>query len=194
MRISRAMNRFQKTDCFSLKNITHSAFSHFDKRLATFIYLSRIGQHNENKWRLIMSEGRLTRSQTDRMLAGVCGGIAAYLGIDSVIVRLLFVLLIFASGIGIPIYLILWFIMPREDHIGNPDANILQENFEEMSHTVSSNVNRVGRPGVIGIILILFGVYFLFDQLNLLGWLGNGAFWPLVIIAFGVYMLVRRSQ
>ena len=45
-----------------------------------------------------MSETQLTRSDTDKMLAGICGGLAAYLGIDSVLVRALFAFLVFASG------------------------------------------------------------------------------------------------
>ena len=61
-----------------------------------------------------MPETKLTRNETDRMIAGVCGGLAAYLNIDSVLVRLAFIILFFASGIGFPIYLILWVIMPSE--------------------------------------------------------------------------------
>ncbi|MFQ5398753.1 MAG: PspC domain-containing protein [Anaerolineae bacterium] len=138
-----------------------------------------------------MSEARLTRSETDRMLAGVCGGIAAYLGIDSVLVRLAFVLLLFASGIGFPLYLILWVIMPRESAAAQPGSEVFHDNIEEMSHKVSSSVNRIGRPGTFGIILILLGVYFLLSQLGWLTWL-NGIFWPLVIIGLGVYLLLRR--
>lgn len=141
-----------------------------------------------------MPETRLVRSETDKVLAGVCGGLAAYLGIDSVFVRLLFVLLLFASGIGFPIYLILWFIMPSEDNVGRPNSAIIQDNLEEMSHTVSAGVNRIGRPGTVGVLLILFGFYFLFNQLGWLHWIGSGIFWPLIIIGIGIYMLIRRSQ
>jgi phage shock protein PspC (stress-responsive transcriptional regulator) len=140
-----------------------------------------------------MSEGRLTRSGTDKMIAGVCGGLANYLGIDSVLVRLAFVVLLFASGIGFPIYLILWVIMPREEDIGRPSSAVMQENIEEMSHTVSSRVGRMGRPGTVGILFILLGFYFLFNQLGWLGWV-SGAFWPLVIIGIGLYMITQRSR
>ncbi|VAW33272.1 hypothetical protein MNBD_CHLOROFLEXI01-3169, partial [hydrothermal vent metagenome] len=44
-----------------------------------------------------MSESRLTRSEADKMIAGVCSGLAEYLNLDPVWVRLLFVLLLFAS-------------------------------------------------------------------------------------------------
>lgn len=141
-----------------------------------------------------MPETRLVRSQTDKMLAGVCGGLAAYLGIDSVFVRLLFVLLLFASGVGFPIYLILWFIMPGEGSASKPNSEVIQDNLEEMSYTLSKSVNRIGRPGTVGVLLILLGLYFLFNQMGWLHWISGGLFWPLVIIGIGIYMLIRRSQ
>lgn len=61
-----------------------------------------------------MDEKRLTRVDEGRMIAGVCAGLARYLGIDPTLVRIIFVLLaIFALG-GVLLYLILWLIMPME--------------------------------------------------------------------------------
>ena len=59
-----------------------------------------------------MDTKRLYRSNTDKMIAGVCGGLARYLGVDPTIVRLVFLLLFFVGGSAIPIYLILWIITP----------------------------------------------------------------------------------
>ncbi len=60
-------------------------------------------------------EKHLFRSRTDRMLAGICGGLGQYFGIDGSIVRLLWVLLTVASGgLGILIYILLIFILPEE--------------------------------------------------------------------------------
>lgn len=61
-----------------------------------------------------MGSSRLTRSATDSMLGGVCGGIARYFGIDSTIVRLVFVLAVL-SGLSPLIYIILWIVMPKEE-------------------------------------------------------------------------------
>jgi phage shock protein C len=58
---------------------------------------------------------RLTRSRTDRVIAGVCGGFAAYSGIDVTIVRLVMVLLAVLGGTGVLLYLIAWVIVPVED-------------------------------------------------------------------------------
>lgn len=56
---------------------------------------------------------RLTRSATESMVAGVCGGLADYFNIDPVIVRLIFVLVTLTSGLGLPVYLVLWILMPK---------------------------------------------------------------------------------
>ncbi|MBE2201467.1 MAG: PspC domain-containing protein [Anaerolinea sp.] len=141
-----------------------------------------------------MSEGRLTRSDTDKIIAGVCGGLAAYLNIDAVLVRLAFVVLLFASGIGFPIYVILWVIMPQVDTANQPNSEIIQKNIQEMGNTVAGSMNRVGRPGTVGAIFILLGIYFLLNQLGWLHWIHGGIFWPLIIIGLGAYLLIRRSQ
>lgn len=140
-----------------------------------------------------MSETRLTRSKKDRIVAGVCGGLSAYLDIDSVLVRLAFVILLFASGIGLPIYVILWIVMPEQDSDSSSDADIIQKNLGEMGDTVYSSVNRIGRPGTLGVVLVLLGAYFLFSQLGWLSWINGAVFWPLVIIGFGIYLLVKRN-
>ncbi|HEX7394419.1 MAG TPA: PspC domain-containing protein [Anaerolineaceae bacterium] len=60
------------------------------------------------------NQKHLFRSNTDKMVAGVCGGLAQYLAVDPTIVRLVFLLLFFLGGSAIPIYLIMWVITPIE--------------------------------------------------------------------------------
>jgi len=55
---------------------------------------------------------RLYRSGKERILGGVCGGMAEYLGIDPTIVRLVWVLFMFAGGAGLLAYVIAWLIIP----------------------------------------------------------------------------------
>lgn len=57
-------------------------------------------------------ERKLRLSRYDRKFAGVCGGIAEYLNVDSTLVRLVFALLAIAGGCGILIYLVCWVIIP----------------------------------------------------------------------------------
>ena len=64
-----------------------------------------------------MPSGELTRSKSDRMIAGVCGGLARWLGWDSTAVRILYVLIsIFSVAFpGMIVYLILALVMPTEE-------------------------------------------------------------------------------
>ena len=59
-----------------------------------------------------MADKRLSRSN-NKMIGGVCAGIADYLGLDPTIVRIVWVLMLFFAGFGILLYLILWIIMPK---------------------------------------------------------------------------------
>lgn len=70
---------------------------------------------------------RLIRSRQDRVIAGVAGGIAEYLAIDPVLVRLGFIALLFA-GFGLLLYPVLWVIMPEQ---GSTRANPEQA-FDQM--------------------------------------------------------------
>lgn len=59
-----------------------------------------------------MAEKRLSRSN-NKMIGGVCAGIADYLGLDPTIVRIAWILTVFFAGFGILLYLILWIVMPK---------------------------------------------------------------------------------
>ncbi len=63
-----------------------------------------------------MPEGHLARNANDKMIAGVCSGIARWLGWDPTAVRILYVLVsIFSAAFpGILVYIILWAVMPEE--------------------------------------------------------------------------------
>lgn len=58
---------------------------------------------------------RLTRSYDDKWLAGVCGGIAQYFGLDPALVRVAFVLSLLLPGPQVLVYLVLWVVMPKGD-------------------------------------------------------------------------------
>ena len=61
------------------------------------------------------SSKRLVRSMSDKYVAGVCGGIAQYFGVDSTLIRVGFILLVLAGVIpGVLPYIVAWVIMPAE--------------------------------------------------------------------------------
>ncbi|MDP9069021.1 MAG: PspC domain-containing protein [Actinomycetota bacterium] len=63
-----------------------------------------------------MARGQLRRSTTDRKIAGVAGGIAAYLGMDATLVRVIWALvIILPGGFGLIPYIILWIALPEGD-------------------------------------------------------------------------------
>jgi phage shock protein C len=60
------------------------------------------------------SDKKLCRSRTDEKIAGVCGGLADYLDVDSTLVRLVWVLLVLFAGWGVIAYIIAWIVMPEK--------------------------------------------------------------------------------
>ncbi|WP_423225502.1 PspC domain-containing protein [Candidatus Amarolinea aalborgensis] len=61
-----------------------------------------------------MQGKRLYRARKERMIAGVCGGLAQYLGVDPSLVRLVFLLLGLTVGGGFLAYLVCWIVIPEE--------------------------------------------------------------------------------
>jgi len=61
-----------------------------------------------------MANKKLYLSTTDKKIAGVCGGLAAYLGVSSTIIRIIWVILVFGYGFGLLLYLACWLIFPHE--------------------------------------------------------------------------------
>lgn len=135
-----------------------------------------------------MSEEKLTRSETDRIIAGVCGGTAAYIGVDSVIVRLLFLILSFASGIGLLLYAVLWVVMPLE----NIEDSIRLDGEPELP--TRNKEAQANQMQTIGAVLLMFGGFFLLQQIGLFTWISAGVFWPVILIGGGVYWVVARKK
>lgn len=61
-----------------------------------------------------MEQKLLRRSRTDRSIAGVCGGLANYFGIDSTILRIVMLCLILFGGMSLWVYIVMWLLIPEE--------------------------------------------------------------------------------
>ena len=70
-----------------------------------------------------MEDKQLRRSKTDKMIAGICGGLGKYFGLDPTILRLVFVLLMIFAGTGLLAYLIMWLVIPYEKLRHDKDRN-----------------------------------------------------------------------
>jgi phage shock protein C len=89
----------------------------------------------------VASTPALTRSETDRMIAGVCGGIAERLDIDPTLVRVVFALSIFFGGFGAFAYLVLWILLPR-GRSQPPAVHIAEERYARGEIT-AEELNRI---------------------------------------------------
>lgn len=151
-------------------------------------------------------KARLYRSRTNAVLGGVCAGLGEYLGIDPILVRLFFVLLTLGNGIGVLIYLVLWVVIPPH---GQPEGASMGENVQagadeigERARAMAGELREaVTRPkpqaaAIIGAALILLGVVFLLDNLNLawLNWLDFDTLWPVLLIIGGGLLIWRRLK
>ena len=87
-----------------------------EKRSYYFFVLSPFpkGYNVLSIFKEVMMNKQLTRSITDRKIAGVCGGVAEYFGIDSNLVRILWVLFALGGGSGLLIYIICALLIPEE--------------------------------------------------------------------------------
>ncbi len=156
---------------------------------------------------------RLYRSRSDRMIWGVCGGLAKYFDIDPTIVRIVAILSIFLSGFGILAYIILAIVVPLEGSEVTEPKDVVKENVEEIKETatqlgqeIRSTFSHGGDKSeeaakashrtrnVIGIILIVIGIIFLLANLHLFWWFRWGYLWPLILIAIGLLVILGARR
>lgn len=92
---------------------------------------------------------RLERSSTDKMLGGVCGGLAEYLGLDSTLVRIIAAALIVFTGVGPIAYILAWILMPASSGkaIANDWGKKASDWYgQQQTKNTSPNQNRVHNP------------------------------------------------
>ncbi len=153
-----------------------------------------------------MKQKRLYRSQTDRVLFGVCGGLGKYFEIDPVIFRILFVLFFFIDGIGLIAYLIMILIIPSEKGIGKDDkekgeVDELAEKIEKGAEELASKAETgdflpSGRSAnYLGIFIIFIGLLFLARETFPLQWLFHSdVILPFAIILLGLYIVLKSKK
>jgi phage shock protein C len=84
---------------------------------------------------------RLYRSRSQKMIAGVCGGLGEYFDVDPVLIRLLFVVTAFISGAGLLAYVILWIVVPLQGNEGTPRMDSLRRDFDDLSSRVRDQLD-----------------------------------------------------
>src|SRR5215203_4377973 len=119
----------------------------------------------------------LRRDRGDAIVGGVCAGLGRRLGIDPIVLRIVFIAATAAGGLGLFAYLLAWALLPA---LGASRANALRVPGSRDSWSVAS-----------GIGLLMLAILMLFREWGL--WIGDGLVWPVVLGAGGAALIWRQS-
>lgn len=127
---------------------------------------------------------KLYRSKKDSIIAGVCGGIAEYFQLDSTLVRLLAILVVFLGGAGVIAYIVAWIIIPQ-----NPEQETEPVELND-APSEDSQVDKDSKRHIWGgFVLIALGLFFLarsfFPRLMVV------SLWPIILIGVGIFLIVQ---
>ena len=138
---------------------------------------------------------RLERSRTNRVIAGVCGGLGEYLDIDATFVRVAIIVLTVIGGVGILVYIVLLVLMPLpgESPMFGPASGAVTTG-DATTPAVVDPAAAERRRNAVGILLVAVGAIFLLGNLGLFRGLDWKYIWPLVIIALGVFLIAQRTR
>jgi phage shock protein C len=152
---------------------------------------------------------RLERSTTNKVVAGVCGGIGEYLQVDPTLVRVFFVVgTIVTGGLGLLGYIVLIVLMPLpgqpapfvktagvttgtvETAAGDASAQQVTPIAPAPADPAAAERNRAA----FGVVLIALGAIFLFSNAGVFRIVRWDLAWPLVLIAIGALLLAQRMR
>ena len=152
---------------------------------------------------------RLVRDKKHGVIGGVAAGFGRYLDVDPVLVRVAFVLLAFANGLGILAYLVSWVLIPRDPEgeaaTSSPGEPAPQAPMAEVLGQASQFAAEVRQaaPGVenvqagVGAFLILIGAVILADNLGWLRWphwANVETLWPLALVGLGAGLMLKSRR
>lgn len=141
---------------------------------------------------------KLYRSNKEKMIGGVAGGLGQYFDVDPVLIRVLFVITLFMSGTGVIAYILLWIITPVEPTLAyemTSDTSDENPTVEKVSSTenIEEKIKDTSKKRIFaGVALILIGMIFLanniipnFDFVDIL---------PLILIGLGASILLSNER
>jgi phage shock protein C len=138
---------------------------------------------------------QLYRSSKNKVIGGVAGGLAEYFDVDPVIIRVIFVVSVFAWGLSLFVYIALWIFVPYNNddedfRFTNPDLSSISDIPEDF--ITSAPTNQTNRKILGGTLLIILGIIILLDQL--LPNFDLAFIWPVVLIGLGGYIIYKASN
>ena len=126
---------------------------------------------------------RLYRSSEDRVLAGVCAGLAEHLRVDVRTVRIVFAALTLAGGAGLVLYAAFWALVPQQPEGAQQPRPV---------HSHRRRRRHLDRGDVVAFSLLAAGGLLLAQQLGV--WLGGAVVWPVAATAAGVALIWRQAD
>ena len=154
-----------------------------------------------------MNGQRLYRGR-DRIIGGVCAGLAEGLHVDPLWLRVAFLILIFIQGIGVFLYIVLWLVMPERVEGGGQRSGFdamtadIRRIWGELQHrTPGKSQAGTSAPArssffqnqslVFGLILVVIGLVLLGGNVGIINW---SVVWPAALITLGIVILVRNLE
>lgn len=136
-----------------------------------------------------MENKRFERSATNKVIGGVCAGLADYLNMDVTLVRVLFVVAALCGSFGFWLYIILWIVAPSQKVIGFDSKN-----DEPIEINVVENEKKGFQKGTVvtAIILIGIGLLALIDNFMPIDWIWK--LWPVILIALGIVIIMNTQK
>ncbi|MBO8125692.1 MAG: PspC domain-containing protein [Firmicutes bacterium] len=136
---------------------------------------------------------KLYRSRDNVIIGGVAAGLADYLDIDVSLVRLLWAFAAVMGGAGVIAYIIAWIVIPQEPVLPEYlETEEVDGTYEAIVGQAEEGSSPQERQKTLGIILIAIGLVFAIRRMipgYVFSWI-----WPLVLIAFGVYLLFQDRR
>ena len=149
-----------------------------------------------------MGKGKLRRNPINKVIGGVCSGLADYFDIDVTIMRLLFVIAFIFASFGFWFYIILWIVLPIGQRTIDNGQQSTVDSQSQSQRTESQETDGVTGNGqsrqlkmksiITGTVVILIGLLFLVNNFIPITWVWK--LWPLILVVIGVVMIVTSSK
>ncbi|OLC13432.1 MAG: PspC domain-containing protein [Chloroflexi bacterium] len=151
-----------------------------------------------------VNDQRFYRS-SDRILGGVCAGLAEGFHVDALWVRVAFLVLVLVQGIGVFLYIVLWLVMPERLEGGGQQSGFdamsadLRRIWGEIQHPTADKSPAAPQPSgtfqnqslLFGLILVVIGLAILGGNIGIINW---SVVWPAALITLGIVVLVRNLE
>ena len=143
-----------------------------------------------------MENRKLSRNSMNKVIGGVCSGLADFFGLDVALVRIAFVIAFLFASFGFWLYIILWIVLPdgqRTVDNGQQTSDWGQQTADigQQSESVTKPESKV-KSVLAGSFVILIGLLFLINNFIPINWVWK--LWPLILVAIGVVMIITASK